>query len=86
MLLTILSILTCLFLVISLIETTWGLQSLIRLETISPSINPKDKVSIVITACNEEEYIKETLAHLTNQVYSNIEILCINDRSKGLII
>ncbi|MBA3535118.1 MAG: glycosyltransferase [Tatlockia sp.] len=81
MLLTLLSILTCIILVISLIETAWGLQSLTRLETISPSINTKDKVSIVITACNEEEHIKETLAHLTNQVYSNIEILCINDRS-----
>lgn len=64
MLLTLLSILTCIILLISLIETVWGLQSLTRLDTITSFANISNRVSIIVTACNEEKHIAETLIHL----------------------
>ena len=81
MLLTILSIVTCIILLVSLVETYWGLRSITQLESINPSTMITDKISIIIAACDEEEHIARTLNDLTKQTYSNIEIICINDRS-----
>jgi len=38
-------------------------------------------VSVIITAKEEEGHIKETIRHLLNQSYRNLEIIAVNDRS-----
>lgn len=40
------------------------------------------KVSIIVPCYNCEEYISETLGHLYQQTYKNIEIICVNDGSR----
>lgn len=42
---------------------------------------PKEKVSIVLPAYNEEQYIIKAVESLSNQTYKNIEIICVNDGS-----
>lgn len=80
-LLTLLSIITCILFIITFIETTWGLLSLTKLDSVIPLEKTLDKVSVIITACNEENHIADTIIHLTKQIYPNLEIICINDRS-----
>lgn len=40
------------------------------------------KVSIIIPACNEQDYLKKTIDSLRNQDYSNIEIIVVANGSK----
>ena len=80
-LLTVLSVLTCIILIMSLVETVWGLHSLTKLDSVVPLFNSLDRVSVIITACNEESHIAQTLTHLKRQSYPHLEFICINDRS-----
>lgn len=41
----------------------------------------EDLISIVVPVYNAENYLEECLDSLLNQTYSNIEIICINDKS-----
>jgi glycosyltransferase involved in cell wall biosynthesis len=43
--------------------------------------NGEPRVSIIVPARNEEEYIRETLVQLLALDYSNYEIIAVNDRS-----
>lgn len=40
-----------------------------------------DKISIIIPVFNAEKYIRETVASIVNQTYSNLEIILVNDGS-----
>lgn len=40
-----------------------------------------DLVSIIMTVYNSEKYIHETLNSITNQTYTNYELICVNDGS-----
>lgn len=79
--LIILSILTYLILLISYIETLLGLRSMRAVKDIEVADLPFPKLSIIVTACNEEISIAETLRRLEKQNYPNFEIICVNDRS-----
>jgi len=39
------------------------------------------KISIIVTACNEEKYLEETIPRLLAQTYRTFELILINDRS-----
>ena len=39
------------------------------------------KVSVVVPVYNVEEYLAACLESITNQTYTDLEILCINDCS-----
>lgn len=42
----------------------------------------KAKISIIVPAYNNEEYIERTVQSICNQTYQNIEIILVNDGSK----
>ena len=48
-----------------------------------------EKVSVIISAYNEEEYLEECIESILTQTYENIELIIINDGSndntKGII-
>ncbi|HIF9267923.1 glycosyltransferase family 2 protein [Photobacterium damselae subsp. damselae] len=44
-------------------------------------MNNKDKVSVIMSAYNAEEYIYDSIVSLLNQTYKNIEIIIIDDGS-----
>ena len=39
------------------------------------------KVSVIIPCCNSEKYVAHTLGLILNQLYKNIEVICVNDGS-----
>ncbi len=41
----------------------------------------KPKITIIIPVYNAEKYIKDCLLSITNQIFKNIEVICINDGS-----
>ena len=38
-------------------------------------------ISVIIPVYNSEQYLEECLNSVSNQLYKNIEIICINDGS-----
>jgi cellulose synthase/poly-beta-1,6-N-acetylglucosamine synthase-like glycosyltransferase len=65
------------------IDATFGMKRMADLNDPewdrSPSTFPR--VSLIVPALNEEEHVEKALTGLTNQDYSNYEIIAINDRS-----
>lgn len=74
------SIAISLYLLYTFIDTVLGLRSVINLKIQSLSAN-LPSVSIIISACNEEEKIQETLEKLLALNYPNFEVIAIDDRS-----
>lgn len=79
--LIILAILCCIVHVISYIETLIGLKKIKSLKDVVITAHTLPKLSIIITACNEQDNIINTLTQLDAQDYPHLEIICINDRS-----
>lgn len=83
--LLILSVITAVVLLYSLIETIVGLKSIKSLSSfLATKSYDQPKISIIVTAKNEERNIRKTLLNLINQGYPNLEIICVNDRSNDM--
>ncbi len=78
-LLALLSLLGALYTGILLITGARRIQSLRDISQYEDA--PLPKVSLIVPACNEEQYIKAGVESLLGQQYSNLEILVIDDRS-----
>ena len=75
------SVICCIVSLIMSIETILGLRSMVSLDRVTVTRHDFPTLSIIITACNEESTITETLEKLCTQDYQNLEIICVNDRS-----
>src|SRR5476651_111434 len=72
----------CVFLLFTILEFTIGFNKILNLSNqkmIAPELMPK--VSIILSALNEEVAIENALNTLLNQSYPNLEIIAVNDRS-----
>ena len=80
--LVVFSTLIAFILLIFFLEVHFGLKSIQRLECVTPSLKYCPKISIIITAKDEEAAILKTLNHISQLDYPNLEIICVNDRSE----
>ncbi len=59
-----------------------GVRKLRRLDDIaSDGFSPAPRVSVIMPACNEEDNIEQAVMSLLAQIYGNLEIIVVNDRS-----
>src|SRR5690554_1956616 len=79
----VLSLCTATYWCIQLIHGLRGVKQLKLLPTASNQmLNPPTPfVSVIISAKEEEQHIKQTIQHLLKQSYTNFEIIAVNDRS-----
>ena len=52
-------------------------------ERCNKMINEQKKLSIIVPVYNAEQYMEKCLDRLLEQSYKNIEIIIVNDCSKG---
>jgi glycosyltransferase involved in cell wall biosynthesis len=64
------------------LEVHFGLRSIQKLERVAATLKRYPKISIIITAKDEEAAIPETLQRIAQLDYPNLEIICVNDRSE----
>lgn len=79
-LLTAVSIITAIFLSLSLLEFIIGFNSIKNLNT-QPLLDTFPPVSILLSVLNEEKNLASVIASLANLNYPNYELIVINDRS-----
>lgn len=71
------------FIILALIniQSVIGLKKIKHCKNMRPLTKDHPKVSIILTALNEEDYIAETVKRLMNIDYPNLEMIIVNDRS-----
>src|SRR5690554_5937553 len=79
----VLSLCTMLYWCLKLYQSLMGFNQLKSLPISSGQRidSPRPLVSVIITAKEEEQHIIQTIQHLLDQSYSNLEIIAVNDRS-----
>jgi glycosyltransferase involved in cell wall biosynthesis len=82
LLLVVISAAICVYLLFTILEITIGFNKIKNLtdQTMLSTLD-MPKVSIILSALNEEVAIEQALSSLANQAYPNFEIIAINDRS-----
>ncbi len=64
------------------IEIAIGIREMRPLSAVKPlPLEDQPKVSIIVAACNEENSIEPASRSLLEQVYANLEVIIVNDRS-----
>ncbi|MEM1504898.1 glycosyltransferase [Domibacillus sp. 8LH] len=73
----------CLFsIMMLLIQTVRGLEKIPIITRKAAGIKQGPLVSVIIAAKEEEKHIEKTIKSLFNQIYSNMEVIVVNDRSE----
>lgn len=77
-----LGLVSVMFFVYNIVEMIYFRNKIPLIKDVIPLDDKKlPKVSIIITACNEETKIREALKSICKQNYPNYEVIAVNDRS-----